>query len=421
MIGPKNLVWEGQMSFWTKHIGRRGFLRQAVSWFLLSLPLPFPKRLEAAVSPPNPVFWVKNIPDQPFTDSGHPNHHIGIETLLKSMGAKGLKFYRSKAETALSGPSGLIKPNDVVLIKVNAQWKYRGCTNGDLIRGLIQRVLDHPDGFKGEVVIVENGQGRGSLNCDTSKAYGNTWVRANANNMAHSFVYLVTKVFNDPRVSSYLLDPIRGTFIDAYDHLTDGYRTFENVSYPCFTTSGGRRVELRKGIWQGDKYTQNIKLINVPVLKTHKGSEITASLKHFYGLVSMSDGHSAERHYEGLGNTCGKMVVSVRPPVLNIVDAIWVSHLALSGYPADKTFRANQIMASQDPVALDYCAAKYIIYPIDNNPNHHPGAAAIDQWLTAACNLINARGGLYNLNNGILIHDTTKQESEMVIFKRRLP
>ena len=59
------------MSFWTKYISRRGCLRQAVSWFLLSLPLPFPKRLEAALSPPNPIFWVKNIPDQPFGDSGH--------------------------------------------------------------------------------------------------------------------------------------------------------------------------------------------------------------------------------------------------------------------------------------------------------------------------------------------------------------
>jgi len=69
------------------------------------------------------------------------------------MGNQGLPFYRSSQETLLSGPSGLIEPNDVVLIKVNAQWKYHGCTNSDLIRGLIQRILDHPDGFNGEVVI----------------------------------------------------------------------------------------------------------------------------------------------------------------------------------------------------------------------------------------------------------------------------
>ncbi|MCK7510120.1 MAG: hypothetical protein MZV70_42855 [Desulfobacterales bacterium] len=76
------------------------------------------------------------------------------------------------------------------------------------MRGLIQRILEHPDGFTGEVVIVENGQGRGSLRCDTSSSYGgDTSVRANANDESHSFVYLVDQVFRDRRVSATLLDP----------------------------------------------------------------------------------------------------------------------------------------------------------------------------------------------------------------------
>ena len=72
----------------------------------------------------------------------------------------GTKFYKSARQDALSGPSGLIATNDVVVLKVNAQWKCRGCTNTDMLRGLIHRILGHPDGFKGEVVIFENGQGR---------------------------------------------------------------------------------------------------------------------------------------------------------------------------------------------------------------------------------------------------------------------
>jgi uncharacterized protein (DUF362 family) len=335
------------------------------------------------------------------------------------MGMKGLKFYRSSLLTTTSGPGGMIAPNDVVLIKVNAQWKYRGCTNSDLIRGLIQRILGHPGKFRGEVVIIENGQGRGSLNCDTSASYGDASVQANANDRTHSFVYLADQIFKDPRVSYYLLDGIRNTFISADDHVTDGYRIFEDVSYPCFTTKGGRRVELREGIWQGNGYAQNLKLINVPVLKTHGGSEITASLKHFYGIVSMADGNSGLRHYDGLGATGGKMVVSVRTPILNIMDAIWVSHLSLKGYPADTTFRANQIMASQDPVALDYYAAKKILYPIDRNPNHHPAYAVIDRWLTDARDIINERGGLYKPSAGILVHKVTKTESEMLVYKRK--
>ena len=83
-------------------------------------------------------------------------------------------------------------------------------------------------------------------------------------------------------------------------------------------------------------------------------------------------------------------MVSVRTPVLNIVDATWVSYSSLAGYPASTTFRANQILASQDPVALDYWAAKYIMYPISQSPRHLPTFSGIDQWLTSARDTINA-------------------------------
>jgi hypothetical protein len=374
-----------------------------------------------ASAPNSDIFQIKKIPNQPLfslLDAAANNHHAGIEKLFILMGEKGLKLYRSSKKTVFSGPSGLIAPEDVVLIKVNAQWKYRGCTNSDLIRGLIQRILDHPDVFTGEVVIFENGQGRGSLNCDTASSYDNSEQHANANDNSHSFVYLVNTVFNDPRVSYYLLDPIRSTFIGDQNHTTDGYRTLENVSYPCFTTAAGNRIELREGIWNGSGHSQNLKLINVPVLKHHDtgGSEITAALKHVYGILSMADGQSSFRHYSGLGETCGKMMVSVATPVLNIIDAIWVSYSSLKGYPASTTFRANQILASQDPVALDYWAAKDVLYPIDNNPRHLPEFAGVDVWLEDAKNTINNRGGLSDLSRGIVVDQVTKNEAEMRVY-----
>lgn len=399
-------------------ISRRGFLKGAVGGLGFAVFNPF-RPAKGTASVVNPLFWIKNIPDQPFYGGGGGNYHVGVDYLLYLMGDQGLKIYRSTQEGPLSGPSGMIEANDVVLIKVNAQWKYRGSTNSDLIRGLIQRILDHPDGFNGEVVIIENGQSQGSLNGDALGwgSYPDHTIHANANNESHSFHYLVDTMFNDPRVSSYLLDPIRTTLIGANDHATQGYRTYENVSYPCFTTDGGRRVELMEGIWQGNGYNQNLKLINVPVLKVHGGSEITASLKHFYGVLSMADGVDSGRHYTHLGDTCGKMVVSVRTPVLNIIDAIWVSHESLSGYPASATFRANQILASQDPVALDYWAAKYILYPKTLLPNHLPTFSGIDQWLTGARDIINNRGGLADPNSGIFIESVTKNEGEMQIHE----
>jgi hypothetical protein len=244
-------------------------------------------------------------------------------------------------------------------------------------------------------------------------------VRANANDESHSFVYLVEQIFRDRRVSATLLDPIRSTFIGADDHSTNGYRRIQNVSYPCFNTAGGRRVELLEGVWTGAQHERGLKLLNVPVLKHHDtgGSEITGAVKHFYGLVSMSDGSSAARHYSALGETCGRMIAAVRPPVLNVMDAIWVSHKALGGHPASTTHRANQLLASQDPVALDYWSAKSVLHPVDGNPRHAPDHAGIDRWLTDCMTLVNSLGGIARPEEGIHVGRLTKFEGEFQVVQ----
>ena len=188
----------------------------------------------------------------------------------------------------------------------------------DLIRGLIQRILDHPDGLRGEVVIFENGQGRGSLACDTSSSYdGNTEVHANANDESQTFLYLVDSVFNDPRVSANSPRPDPGDIHRRRGTMSrDGYRnlrTFPTPASPRRRPAGrapGRDLE-RERLQPQPQADQR----SGPQAPRPGGSEITASLKHFYGVVSMSDGHSAIRHYSGLGETCGKMIASVRTPV----------------------------------------------------------------------------------------------------------
>lgn len=343
------------------------------------------------------------------------NHHEGLDALLSLIGGHGLKIYRSDEETGLGGPEGLIEKSDVVLIKVNAQWKYRGCTNSDMVRGLIQRILEHPDGFEGEMVLFENGQGGGSLDCDTmwGGRYPDTGIHANAEDESHSFSYLVNEVFADPRVSEYLLDPIRETFISVEDHSTDGYRKLGNVSYPCFTTAKGNRIELKEGIWNGSGFDQNLKLINVPVLKHHDGCGITGALKNSYGVLSMADGKRSERHYDELGNHCGEMITRVRAPVLNILDCIWVTQVRWAGYPPEYTTRLDQLLASVDPVALDYWAAKYLLYPIDNNDEHHPeNYAVLRRHLQQARDVINSEGGI----NG---HSVTMDESKIEVKSSR--
>ena len=254
-------------------LSRRDFFRTLGAGVAIPYLKRLPRLRTAAVS--NDLFWVKGIPDLPFYDPGQQNFHIGLDSLLYLMADSGLSFYRSSSGHPFAGPSGLIAAGDVVLIKVNAQWKYRGCTNSDLIRGLVQRILDHPDGFNGEVVIVENGQGRGSLKCDTSASYGgDRSVHANANDESHHFLYLVDTVFNDPRVSAYLLDPIRGNFIGDDDHLagtdTGSMRTSPT---PASRPPAAAGWSSGRAIWQAGAHQNNLKLINVPVAQAPRHRE----------------------------------------------------------------------------------------------------------------------------------------------------
>ena len=331
--------------------------------------------------------------------------HRGLDALLDLLADNGINFYITDTDHPWGGPEGLIASDDVVLIKVNCQWKCRGTTNTDVLRGLIYRILQHPDGFGGEVVIFENGQGRGGF--DGLKQGGSAYdawpeiangiyVNAEEENLV-TVDHLVYTVFSHDPVSCYLLDPLRSIFITESDHVTDGYRKISDVSYPCFTTEGGHRIELHQGIWNGNGFDTNLKLINLPVFKHHGGTGITGALKHTYGILSMVDGSSGIRHYSQSGIQCGKMWSLVRIPDLNIVDCIWVSPDSLRGYPPQTTYRADTLLAGFDPVALDYYASKHILYPLggDHESEHDPDSfPGLINHLGGALDFINNSGGI---------------------------
>jgi hypothetical protein len=107
--------------------------------------------------------------------------------------------------------------------------------------------------------------------------------------------------------------------------------------------------------------------------------------------------------------------------VLNILDAVWVSHKQLAGYPAAATFNARRIAASQDPLALDYWAAKNILYPIDRNAAHHPDNPVVAEWMTAATAVINGRGGLYDPDRALYVDQVTSRESDLRILELQVP
>jgi hypothetical protein len=161
--------------------------------------------------------------------------HAGVDAMLHLLATHGTRLYKTGRGGALNGRDGLIAVDDVVVVKVNAQWKCRGTTNTDMLRGLIHRILQHPDGFRGEVVIFENGQQRPAafdgIRPDSDKTEYRPFpelegkVRINAEEEDLLTIdYLTGRVFRGKPVSSFLMDPYARTFIASDDHQRNGYR-----------------------------------------------------------------------------------------------------------------------------------------------------------------------------------------------------
>ncbi len=286
-----------------------------------------------------------------------------FSTLLQLMSNHSLLFYNTSEQ-----PTGLIARDDVVLIKVNCQWAQRGGTNTDLLKSIIRSVVNHPEGFIGEVVVADNGQGSGNLDRSESNAFNHS-----------QSMKKVVDMFGSYNVSIWLWDNIRSISVGEYNQgdFQDGYVvnstqnavTHVKVSYPKFKTKYGTYISLKFGIWSNTTNTYNsdrLRIINVPVLKSHGGYGLTACIKHYMGVPSqtLTGTHSV------IGDgALATLMVEVRSPTLNILDAIWINPIPMGNSgcgPAtsysDASF-TNVICASTDPVALDYWTSKHIIIP----------------------------------------------------------
>jgi len=144
------------------------------------------------------------------------------------------------------------------------------------------------------------------------------------------------------------------------------------ISYPKFTTEFGTHVSFREGIWDPATRTYNsgiLKVINMPVLKSHRGFQVTAAVKNYMGVPSDWLTHQARSGMQGRAHNSvgtggmGTLMVETRMPVLNIMDMIWIS--TQDGPRSDfaTAVQVNQIAASTDPVAIDYWAARHVLMP----------------------------------------------------------
>lgn len=312
------------------------------------------------------VFHVTSCPQQPVGD-----RFPGLDRLLELMGQNGLKFYRSSGFSTLAAPDGIIGVDDVVLIKINYQWAELGGTNTDLLSGLIRAIVDHPDGFSGEVVVCENAQAYFIRNFDRPLN--------NAEDRARS-PHKVVENFRNQGFAVSHYDWMGITWHQVYEYADgdddDGYVMLDytpgigTVTYPKFQTEYGTAVSVKEGIWDPatERYDRNrLKFINLPVLKPHWGQRCcygaTACIKNYMGLVSntLTDSHSGVRR--GL---MGAVLAEIGLADLNILDCIWISYSPAWGpmvYYDGPVTRADQLVASTDPIAADIWAVRNILVP----------------------------------------------------------
>jgi len=314
-----------------------------------------------------------------FVVNGTSGNDDGLTNLISLMGEHGLLFYKSSVVRNNSGPTGLIAVDDVIIIKVNSQWDERGGTNTDLLKALIQAIVNHPDGFTGEIIVADNGQAQYGSAENGGGSFG--YSKNNAEDPSQSVQKVVDFFADSYKVSTYLWDTITTKRVSEYSEgdMEDGYivnvtvnpRTGIMVSYPKFKTKLGTYVSFKLGIW--DPHTQTydgerLKVINVPVLKSHGGYGVTACVKHYMGVVSDKlTRQLGARAHETVGRGgMGTEMAETRFPVLNILDAIWVNAQPRGGprTPYNRATRVNIIAASTDPVALDYWASKYILLQV---------------------------------------------------------
>lgn len=348
-----------------------------------------------------------------------------INNLIDLMGENDFYFYQSTNSGKNQDPSGLFSSDDVILIKINCQWSRRGGSNTDLLKELIEVIIAHPDGFTGEIIVADNGQGRGSMD----------WRNTNSEDKTQSTQDVVDSFSSEYKVSTFLWDNIGRNEVSEYSKgdMDDGYVLYDSpdpesgiyVSYPKFETTFNTKISFKYGIWNGTNYSKELKVINLPVLKSHGGFGVTAAMKNYMGVQSQNLGNGHQTIATG---SMGTLMVELGLPTLNILDAIWINANpapTLSNGPSTdyrEATRINMILASTDPIALDYWASKNVIYEVAKKLNHtnihtlHPDntlktgiSEAFGVWLN------NSYSELVRAN-----YTLTKNEEAMNIFANSL-
>ncbi|MBD3286985.1 DUF362 domain-containing protein, partial [candidate division WOR-3 bacterium] len=371
----------------------------------------------------NPVSTVFVMNDIPVTsgslapgDASVPDEYLSdpaMDTLLAIMEAKDVFLHKTAGHS-----EGIVGSEDVVIIKGNFQWTSRNTTSTDRIKGLIWQILNHPDGFSGEIII-----------CDNTQEIG-TGIGENDNNSEDKAQSIpdVVDVFHAKGYPVYYR-----SWADMWNIVVDEYSEGNNsngytydyetkVSYPKFRSpSGDYYISLRYGLWDPESEiyeADKLCIIDFPVLKAHSLAGATIALKNWIGVLTTAyynerygSRNSMHSSYFWGDYALVARVMEVTYPRLTIIDAAWTT----TEGPINLTnvVQTNMLLASQDPVASSWYAAKFILTPIANNPNQTNPDYEGSKYNTALGNWTNYLRGEAGL-------PCTKDSAEISVYDREV-
>ncbi len=322
-----------------------------------------------------------------------------------------------KVVELIGGIEKVIGTDDVVVIKPNVQWWNQGAPNLSALKAFVDLIMNRSGGFNGEVVIAENCH-RGSTPWNSAG-----WARRfewnsdlqDINNM-NDLCTLLKERYGARFSTCHWVD------VDAGNRRVNGPEegpgyvycdgsggvpliSFKNgaggdehrsiiMTYPVFKTEKGTIIDFKNGVWEKGAYTeQPLRFINFAALNHHSTyGGVTSAVKNYLGISDLSGGPDPRNggrltkdYYnfhsfpfnkwspgprEGmLGAEIGAFMNKIRKADLNITTAEWVGLASRVDLPVART---RAVLACTDPVALDYHAAKYLLFPNSRIPLHDP-------------------------------------------------
>ncbi|MBN2486831.1 MAG: DUF362 domain-containing protein [Bacteroidales bacterium] len=330
-------------------------------------------------NPVSKVFLLQSIQEEKKSLNNPESSNIPLEylsdkpmdDLFELMRKNGLDIYKTAANT-----NGLIPDNAIVVIKGNFQWDYRLGTNTDRIKGLIWAILNHPEGFKGEVLVCENTQyeGRG-IGDNTNNSFDPEQSIADVTNAFKNKGYKVDLVnwtkLNEIAVNEYT----EGDYTSGYV-----FEEQTKLSYPKFTSPYNSKISAKNGVWDENTNTYDssrLVIINFPVLKVHSIMGATIALKNWIGLISLANLEERFGDYETMHEKYffSEYALPARSmaqtfPELTIVDATWISFMDNYTNWNGNFIHAGMMLASTDPLAVSWYASKHILTPVALSPEN---------------------------------------------------